>query len=389
MKIGFIVTYFHPFTDGTENNCLYLAMELAKKHEVHIFTSDRRDKKRIEQEEEIYQGLHIHRCRTIARYKYYLVWDINLLSKLFKYKLDILHVHSIGFPQQDLAVLLIKIFRRKTKIINTPHGPFLANNYYSIPVKILREIYRILEFPLNKFCYDAVIDVNSKQIKWMDRFGFTKKQIQYCPDGIPESCFKEIDNKEFIKKHNLKNKFVISSLGRLVPYKGFDQVIKVLPEIIKKHPNILYLHMGPDRGDLERLTKLVEELKVKNNIIFLGMASDDEKLMALDKSEIFLFTSEPGTEAFGIVMLEAMARKNALISTKVEGDNILVVEEVNGFIYDHGDLETLKRRLLYLIENKKALKKMQEENYKRSKNFINEEIAWNYLEKIYKGVLGK
>ena len=134
MKIGFLVTYFHPFTDGTENNCLYLAKELAKKHEVHMFTSDRRDGKIIKQKEETYQGLHIHRCKTIMRYKYYLVWDINLIPKIMQYKLDILHVHSLGFIQQDITVLLKKLFT-KTKIINTPHGPFLANDYYSTPIK--------------------------------------------------------------------------------------------------------------------------------------------------------------------------------------------------------------------------------------------------------------
>jgi len=388
MKIGFILTYFHPFTDGTENNCLYLARELSKKHEVHIFTSDRRDGKIIEQKEELFQGLQIHRCKTLLRYKYYLVWDINLIPKLMKYDLDILHVHSIGFLQQDLGVLLKKIFTN-TKIINTPHGPFLANNYYNFIIKLLKEIYRWIEFLLNRYCYDAVIDVNNRQRKWMKRFGFTEKQIKFCPDGIPRDRFKKIENKNFIKKHDLKNKFVICSLGRLIPYKGFEQIIKVLPEIIKKHPNIIYLHMGPDRGDLTRLKLLAKDLKVDKHIKFLGMVSEDDKLRGLDVSKIFIFTSEPGTEAFGIVMLEAMARGNSLISTKVEEDNILVEQGINGFIYDYGDLKELKEKLLYLIENKKINQQMQKENLKRSKELINEDITWNYLEKIYKEVLTK
>ena len=44
LKIGYLLPYFHPFKDGTENNCLYLATEMVKLgHEVHVFTSDRRE----------------------------------------------------------------------------------------------------------------------------------------------------------------------------------------------------------------------------------------------------------------------------------------------------------------------------------------------------------
>ena len=237
MRIGYIVTYFHPFKDGTENNCLYLARELAKKHEVHIFTSDRRDGVIVEKKEEIFQGLYIHRCRTIFRYKYYLVFDIDFIPKIMKYKLDILHVHSIGFPQQDLVVLLKKLFT-KTKIINTPHGPFLTNKNYSFLVRFVRNFYRLMEYPLNYFLYDASIDVNSTQKEWMARYGFKQSKIRFNPDGVPKDRLRKIDNKDFIKKYKLKDKFVISSLGRLLQYKGFDQIVKALPLILKKTPTL-------------------------------------------------------------------------------------------------------------------------------------------------------
>jgi len=45
MKIGFLIEYFYPVRGGAENNCFYIARELAKSHEVHVFTSDRKDGK--------------------------------------------------------------------------------------------------------------------------------------------------------------------------------------------------------------------------------------------------------------------------------------------------------------------------------------------------------
>lgn len=387
MKIGFITTYFHPFKDGTENNCLYLASELAKKHEVHIFTNDRRNGVIVAQKEEVYKNLHIHRCRNLFRYKYYLVFDWDFMPKIMKYELDILHVHSIGFIQHDIAVLLKKLFT-KTRIVNTPHGPFLANENYNIIIKALRNLYRFIEFPINRFCYDASIRVNTKQQEWMVKYGFKKDKIRYNPDGIPRDRFRKINNSDFIKKYKLKNKIVISSLGRLLPYKGFDQIIKALPSITKKHKNIVYLCMGEDRGFLKELKQLVRQNKLEKYVIFTGEVSEDDKLKGLDASEIFVFPSEPGTEAFGIVTLEAMARNNAVIASNTEGSFFLLEKNKNALFFNYEDIKTLEKQLLTLIQNKKLRSQMKKNNHRKAGEFINEDITWSHLEKIYREITG-
>src|SRR4030067_3749683 len=185
MRIGFLITYFHPFKDGTENQCLNLATELIKKHEVHIFTSDRRDGVIVDKKYEVYNGIHIHRYKTAFRYRYYLCWNKKLISDLLKADLDVLHVHSIGFPQQDLAVLLLKLLKPKLKIVNFPHGPFLANESYSFAVKLFRELYRVIEKNTVNRLYDAVIDCNGKQKEtWMPKYFTNLDRVRYMPDGI-------------------------------------------------------------------------------------------------------------------------------------------------------------------------------------------------------------
>ena len=86
MKIGFLIEYFYPVSGGAENNCFYLAKELAKKHEVHVFTSDRKDEKMFKKEELI-DGIKIHRYKNWFRYKYYLTFTpgfLDILSRLMK-----------------------------------------------------------------------------------------------------------------------------------------------------------------------------------------------------------------------------------------------------------------------------------------------------------------
>ena len=140
MKIGFLTTYFYPVTGGAENNCFYLAKELAKSNEVHVFTSDRKDKQVFKKEETIH-NIKIHRFRTI-RYRYYLALYPRIINAIRKANLDILHVHSLGFFQHDLAILVKKL-NKKTKLVITPHGPFMALDNYGLHERIIKKAIKI------------------------------------------------------------------------------------------------------------------------------------------------------------------------------------------------------------------------------------------------------
>jgi len=372
MKIGFLIEYFHPIKGGVENNCFYLARELAKKHEVHVFTSDRRDNE-ILKKEEVVDGIRIHRYKNLFRYKYYLTFTPGMLN-ILKYNLDILHVHSFGFLWHDFVVLFKRLFS-KTRMVNTPHGPFMALTKYSFFQNIFRNLGIFLELFFNKL-YDVVIQVNPNQSDWMIKYGVFKNRIEYVPNGIPNEVFDKVSVNDFVKKYNLKNKFVISYLGRVQKYKGLDQVIKVLPKLDKK---IVFLVMGKDVGDKKRLVNLAKKLSVNNRVVFLGEVSNENKLRALDVSEIFVLPSD--WEAFGIVILEAMARNNCIISTKTEGGNFLVKKE-NGFVYDFGDLNKLEESIKILFKDKKLREKIKENNLKKAKEFLWERVVKD-LEEVY------
>ncbi len=378
MKIGFLLSSFYPATGGREVITFNQARELAKmSHEVHIFTTLKDNWKK----EELVEGLHIHRTKTYFQYKYYLEFNPGWIRNVMKHKLDILHIQSFGFIMADIAVLLKKAFS-KTKILNTPHGPFMALQKYPWWQEILKVFYTIFEYPVNML-YDDVVQVNPEQWKWMTKVGVRKKRIKFIPNSIPKEVFNKVDVEAFKKKYNLQNKLVISYLGRIQKYKGLDQVVKVLPDLVKANPNICFLAMGKDSGDMERLKKLAKDLDVSKNIVFASV-NDEERLAGLDVSEIFVLPSE--WEAFGIVIIEAMARHNAVISTTTEGGNFLIEEGKNGYLYDYKDTNHLRKHLLKLIKDDKLRHKMMETNYSYSKEFSTEKIA-KQLEALYKKVL--
>ena len=373
MKIGFLINYFYPMKGGAENNCFYLAKELAKTNEVHVFTSLLKGTKKYE----IIDKVHVHRYKTLFRYRYYLSFTPGLLSRILKTKLDILHVHSFGFVWHDLIFMFKKILSR-TKIINTPHGPFMVLKYYNYFQRSFKALVENFERLISNKFYDKLIQVNPEQYKWLIRYGIKKNKIFFVPNGILQDSFKKIDNRNFIKKYNLKNKFVISYLGRIQKYKGLEQVIKIMPKLNK---NVAFLCMGKDAGDLNRLKNLANKLNVNDRIIFTGEISDNEVLAGLNSSKIFILPSE--WEAFGISILQAMAQGNAIISTNTEGGRFLVKKE-NGFLYNYGDLKDLENKIKVLIADKKALIKISKINKEKAKQFLWNNISKD-LEKVYFG----
>jgi len=379
MKIGFLLSSFYPATGGREVITFNLARELVKRgHRIHVFTSL---KKGLPKEETV-AGIHIHRTKTLFQYKYYLEFNPGWLKNVLKYRLDILHVQSFGFIMADIALLLEKSLHG-TKVINTPHGPFMALEKYPFWQEILRKAYTALEFPVNRL-YDAVIQVNPEQWRWMVKAGAKYNRIRLVPNSIPKEIFSKTSPKPFIEKYGFKGKMVISYIGRIQKYKGLDQVITVLPAITKKHNNVVFLIMGNDAGDAKRLLDLAEKKGVSKNVMFTGPVNDKEKVQGLSASEIFVLPSE--WEAFGIGLLEAMARGNALISTKTEGGKFVVEEGVNGYLYDYKDTETLKKHLLKLIKEKKTRNLIIKNNLEKAKGYSTEKIT-DKLENVYKGLL--
>jgi len=382
MKIGILATYFYPAIGGVESVILNQAIELAKNYEVHVFTSDRR-REDIFKKEEIYKNIHIHRSKTWFRYKYYLAFYPGLIKCLLKYKLDLVHVHSIGFFQQDLAVLIKKLFSPKTKFICSPYGPFMALGNYSFFQKSLKNIYLPFEKLVNKI-YRAFIQINPYQYEQLQYYGVDKDKLKLITPAAEDSIFRPANKKiknNLIKKFNLKNKLVISYMGRIQKYKGLDQVIKCLLDL-KKIKDVVFVAIGENVDDKERLFNLAKELGVEKNIVFPGRVSEKEKNALLEISDIFVFPSEQ--EAFGIAMLEAMAKGNAIISTKTEGGRYLIKKE-NGFIYNFQDVLDLKRKLLKLSQNPNLMGKMQENNAKKAKNFTWKKVNMELI-KLYESL---
>lgn len=373
LKIGYLTPYFYPVQGGVENHTLMLAKQMvAEGHEVIVFTSD--GKTTDLATEEIYEGIKIVRFKKINN-QYYLGFYPGLFKALLFTKLDVLHVHGFGFIWHDFCLLFKRMFS-KTKFINTPHGPFMAKVEYSLGQKILRIVYTFGQRLFLNFLYDVVIQVNPTQSEWITKYRINKSKIFYLPNAIEPKIFEILDTSKFEAEQNLSRKTVISFVGRLEKYKGVQDLIKATAEIIKAKSNLMVFIMGNTGNHLVALQKLIADKKLSRQVKIVIAPPDSYRDQVLQISDIFVMPSQ--WEAFGISILEAMAKYNAIVSTRTEGGNFLIKEEENGFLYDYGDYPELAKLILKLLADKKTLKQIQNNNFTKAQNFTIDEIAIKY-----------
>jgi glycosyltransferase involved in cell wall biosynthesis len=98
-------------------------------------------------------------------------------------------------------------------------------------------------------------------------------------------------------------------------------------------------------------------------------------------SDLYVLTSY--REGLPLTLFEAMASGLPIVATPVNGVPYEMKDNENGFLYEHGDIKTLKKNILRILDNPKLAKKFSENNVKKVKDYTWENIA-NETLKIYK-----
>jgi len=170
----------------------------------------------------------------------------------------------------------------------------------------------------------AIIVMANTAIDILEKsYGVNKNKIHVIYHGIPNAL---VNSKNFLrKKLRLENKIVLSTFGLLSKGKGIEYMIKALPKLVEKYPNILYLIIGEthpavrkNEGEEYRnkLVKIVKKLKLQNYVKFYNKYLTLEEIVSyLIASDIYICTNLDENQIVSGTLSYAIGCGKATVST--------------------------------------------------------------------------
>lgn len=192
----------------------------------------------------------------------------------------------------------------------------------------------------------------------------TKNKTMYFPNGYDNKVIDKIKIKSFKEKEN-----IILTVGRLgTKEKNTELLLETLKEVDLKDWKV-YLVGSIDKNFIEYKEKFFEDNpNLKEKIIFTGEIKAKEKLYEYyNKAKVFVLPSK--WESFGIVMVEAMAFGNYIITSNTCAANDITNNNSIGKIIEIDSKSQLKKEIEKAIEKNFELKNKYEETLKYVLNF--------------------
>ena len=338
-----------------------------------------------------------------------LMWGLtNSLSKLNMVKVFAdYHENHIEFDKK----VSFSIERVKgPKILRKYRKSFLINDFIKQNTKInclIADHWKSLEninTNKKKICLIHSKEINHKKGSWLNKrvlnvlnnieyvvansnftknlaidLGVLSEKIIVINPGIdpvykvPQDLMKKAEDIFGAKKNRL------ITVSRFDKRKNHEKVIMALRNLKEIYPDIIYLCIG--YGDEEEnIKKLVEQLNLGNQVIFLKNISNDLKNALVASSNIFIMPSiidKKSIEGFGIAFVEAAQFGVPSIGGKDGGASDAIVHEKTGLICDGNSLEDISASVDTLLKDRKYKEfgKLAKEN---SKNFYWDKIIENY-----------
>lgn len=172
------------------------------------------------------------------------------------------------------------------------------------------------------------------------------------------------------------------AMGRLVEKKGFDLLIRAFASVTAEFPRVQLLIAG-DGAERAVLERLIDQLKMRDRITLLGFADREQTIGLFLGCEFFVLSSR--IEPFGIVVLEAMAARKAVLATKSGGVIDLIQPGVNGWLVEP-DADALANGMREMLVHPDATRAMGERAYSTIQAHTWEAVTRQFLD-VFRRVL--
>jgi glycosyltransferase involved in cell wall biosynthesis len=350
MRILTITNYYPPhFIGGYEIACKE-TMDFLKEQGHNILVISSNYQKSHKREEQIQRNMRITNYNTSSKIHKKLDEHHNytvLKEAIQSFKPDLVYYWSL----RGIGLKALKASDEENIPKVFEIGDFWMQGYMQKGSKLKESIRKTLPFlTKKKIDFSPAICV-SKWIEEEMRTRYKTKQTYVIPNAthIPLA----------IKKNNQKIKFIF--VGRMEEEKGIEIAIESLNQFTKKYPEqdfTFNVYGGGDAQYVQKCKGLAEPLGSK--ISFKGQVKNRKEMY---KNASILLMPTQMREPFGLVIIEAMAYRCAVIATNAYGPAEIVDHRENGLLFNIHKPNDLLKKIEELYFNHLLLDSLQENAY--------------------------
>lgn len=225
-------------------------------------------------------------------------------------------------------------------------------------------------------------------------YGATAQTITIIPCGFNPHEFYPLDRqlaRKFLRLDN--DEHIVLQLGRIVPRKGIDNVIRAMGRIKRTSLPARLLVVGGETDDVDpgknpeiaRLQQIAAEEQVTDRVTFAGRKQ--REILKYYYSAADLFVTTPWYEPFGITPLESMACGTPVIGSNVGGIKYTVEDGKSGLLVPPNDPDELAIKIYELLHEPKLRAEMRTNAVKRVNTLFTWSKVTDMLVSLYERVI--
>ncbi|MGC9375995.1 MAG: glycosyltransferase family 4 protein, partial [Bacteroidales bacterium] len=275
----------------------------------------------------------------------------------------------------NLSSAEICILQHEFGIFGGQSGMYILPLLHRIDIPLVVTLHTVLKTPsynekavLQEICKmaDKVVVMSHKAIEFLvDIYDVPDNKIALIEHGVPDIHFNPEKSKKELK---IENKKVMLTFGFVGRNKGIETVIKALPKVVEKYPDVIYIVLGKTHPNVLRqsgeeyrifLMRLVKNLNLEEHVIFLNNFVDEQQLFKyLYASDLYITPYLNKAQITSGTLSYAVGIGSAVISTPYWHASELLADG-RGRLFDFNDVDGLSSLLLELFNNPKVLAEMK------------------------------
>lgn len=233
----------------------------------------------------------------------------------------------------------------------------------------------------------ALICVSEYTRQAVRALGVNKPPMEVVHNGADNAQYSKLDQgeiNELRRTLGIEGKFVLLTVGNVSARKGQEVVIRALPAILQKAPDLVYWMVGLPT-EREYLEKLAKDLGVEKSIRFLNRVNNQKLLELYNACDLFVMTSRQldngDFEGYGIAVIEAALCGKAAVVSRNSGLAEAVMNDQTGLLVNQNDSAATAEAILKLVNNPSQLNQMSAQAQERAANSQTwDKVAAKYLE---------